>query len=183
MSKLDTAMMEMADFVYEDTQLRISIDTYPSNFVTKVASQYGVVFTKESWCCSTAYKKIIYSLRDQRKSMGKLDSQSVRELIAAVKRDELDKKMRVKARESNRATWQKNADRKWLKVRYQALRRDGAKCACCGLTRKDNVKLHVDHIKPVSKYPLLKYDLDNLQVLCEKCNIGKSNLYEDDWRY
>lgn len=49
-------------------------------------------------------------------------------------------------------------------------------------TAKDGVKIHVDHIKPVSLFPMLKYDMDNLQVLCELCNIGKSNTDDTDWR-
>jgi 5-methylcytosine-specific restriction endonuclease McrA len=42
--------------------------------------------------------------------------------------------------------------------------------------------MHVDHIKPRSKYPALELAEDNLQVLCELCNIGKSNTNETDWR-
>jgi hypothetical protein len=42
--------------------------------------------------------------------------------------------------------------------------------------------MHVDHIKPRSKYPDLELSRQNLQVLCEDCNLGKSNKYEDDWR-
>ncbi|MCH7696168.1 MAG: HNH endonuclease [Proteobacteria bacterium] len=38
----------------------------------------------------------------------------------------------------------------------------------------------MDHIKPVSKYPELARDLNNLQVLCEDCNVSKGNQHEDD---
>ena len=48
----------------------------------------------------------------------------------------------------------------------------------CGSTER----IHVDHIKPRSKYPELELDINNLQVLCEDCNIGKSNIDETDWR-
>lgn len=47
---------------------------------------------------------------------------------------------------------------------------------------KDGKVMHVDHIKPKSLHPELKYELSNLQVLCEDCNIGKSNLDDTDWR-
>lgn len=36
-------------------------------------------------------------------------------------------------------------------MRYDVLRRDGFKCVKCGRGREDGVKLHVDHIKPVSR--------------------------------
>lgn len=49
-------------------------------------------------------------------------------------------------------------------MRYDVLRRDG-------------VKLHVDHIKPVSRGG--KSVMDNLQTLCEDCNCGKGNKYEE----
>ena len=66
--------------------------------------------------------------------------------------------------------------REWLDIRYQVLKRDNFMCQVCGATKLDG-KLHVDHIKPLSLYPKLKLDKNNLQVLCEKCNLGKSNLH------
>ena len=70
----------------------------------------------------------------------------------------------------------------WLSLRYQVLKRYGFQCMACGRGRKDGVILHVDHIKPRSKYPELELAVDNLQVLCESCNLGKSNKYIDDFR-
>jgi hypothetical protein len=72
--------------------------------------------------------------------------------------------------------------RPWLDIRYQALMKHGAKCQCCGRSRHDGVTIHVDHIKSRSKYPHLELSLDNLQVLCNECNVGKSNRDETDWR-
>lgn len=73
-------------------------------------------------------------------------------------------------------------DKRWLRVRYEVLARDGAKCACCGSTAADGKVMHVDHIKPFSKAPELIYDASNLQVLCADCNIGKGNRDATDWR-
>ena len=71
----------------------------------------------------------------------------------------------------------------WRRLRYQVLRIHQAKCMCCGRSPKDHgVVLHVDHIKPRSKHPHLELDLNNLQVLCEDCNLGKLNQDETDWR-
>ena|ERR1700676_1411336 len=65
----------------------------------------------------------------------------------------------------------------WRKLRFKILRKYGFRCMACGL---DNTKtvLHVDHIKPRSKYPSFELDPNNLQVLCEDCNMGKSDKYE-----
>ena len=70
----------------------------------------------------------------------------------------------------------------WPKLRAIILKRDHGRCRCCGATAKHGVRLHVDHIKPRSKYPELALDGDNLQVLCEICNLSKSNKDETDWR-
>lgn len=69
--------------------------------------------------------------------------------------------------------------REWAELRYKTLVKYGKVCQCCGA---DKVVLHVDHIKPRSKYPHLELDIDNLQVLCETCNVGKSNKDVTDWR-
>lgn len=67
----------------------------------------------------------------------------------------------------------------WRMVRYEILRRDGAKCACCRTTEKP---VHVDHIKPLRVFWALRLDPNNLQVLCEDCNVGKGTRHADDWR-
>lgn len=70
----------------------------------------------------------------------------------------------------------------WKQVRYRVLQKHGARCLVCGATRRDGVRLHVDHIKPRSLHPELELEESNLQVLCEPCNIGKLNRDETDWR-
>lgn len=52
-------------------------------------------------------------------------------------------------------------------------------CAACGKNSK--IRVHVDHIKPRSRYPELRYLKTNLQILCDKCNIHKSDYDGDDW--
>lgn len=75
------------------------------------------------------------------------------------------------------------AGKRWQLLRYEVLRKRGARCECCGQSpRTDGISVHVDHIKPRSKYPELAFDESNLQVLCEDCNFGKSNRDETDWR-
>lgn len=69
----------------------------------------------------------------------------------------------------------------WREVRYKALVLHGRACMCCG-EMPPKIILHVDHIKPRSKYPQLELELDNLQILCEDCNLGKSNKDDTDFR-
>lgn len=61
-------------------------------------------------------------------------------------------------------------------LRYDVLRRDGFRCVICGASAEEGVTLHVDHIIPIAKGG--KSVLNNLQTLCERCNLGKSDKYE-----
>lgn len=72
---------------------------------------------------------------------------------------------------------------KWRELRYIALEKSGGACVLCGARASDGVQLHVDHIVPRSRNIGLQYSLDNLQVLCQDCNLGKSNFDDTDWRY
>ncbi|NTU49425.1 MAG: HNH endonuclease [Desulfobulbaceae bacterium] len=70
----------------------------------------------------------------------------------------------------------------WKALRYKAFAQYGNKCQACGRSPKDGIVLHVDHIKPRFKYPELALSIDNVQILCADCNLGKSNKYEIDHR-
>lgn len=61
------------------------------------------------------------------------------------------------------------------RLRFLVLKRDHFKCCACGASpaKDPSVVLHVDHIKPWSKGG--ETTLDNLQTLCSKCNLGKSD--------
>lgn len=60
------------------------------------------------------------------------------------------------------------------RLRALVLMRDGARCRLCGAVPGDGVRLHVDHVKPWSKDG--ETVLENLQILCNVCNIGKSDV-------
>ena len=72
----------------------------------------------------------------------------------------------------------------WKRVRYEAIKINGQRCQCCGWRPGDTDHGHlvVDHIKPRSKFPGLALSVGNLQVLCNDCNMGKSNIWADDFR-
>lgn len=67
----------------------------------------------------------------------------------------------------------------WQFLRKRTLKRYGCICMKC---KSKNTEMHVDHIKPRSKYPELERDENNLQVLCRGCNMIKSNKNEIDYR-
>ena len=61
------------------------------------------------------------------------------------------------------------------KLRYRVLKRDHFKCCACGASpaKDPAVELHIDHIIPWSKGG--ETVLENLQTLCSRCNLGKSD--------
>jgi len=62
------------------------------------------------------------------------------------------------------------------RLRFIAMRRDNFKCKNCGRSPATDptIILHVDHIKAWANGG--ETVLENLQTLCSKCNIGKSDL-------
>ena len=66
------------------------------------------------------------------------------------------------------------ATREWRSLRWDVISNASGKCSVCGKSKKEHgVIMHVDHIKPRSKFQELELDKNNLQLLCEECNIGK----------
>ncbi len=64
-------------------------------------------------------------------------------------------------------------------LRYEVMKRDGFRCVLCGRSAiEDHVRLHVDHIRPVSKGG--KTEMSNLRTLCQDCNLGKSDKFDPD---
>jgi len=64
-------------------------------------------------------------------------------------------------------------------LRYQVLKASGGKCALCGI-HKDDSPIDVDHIIPKSQGG--SNELSNLQALCYRCNRGKGNKDNTDFR-
>ena len=67
-----------------------------------------------------------------------------------------------------------------LRTRFIVLSRDRFCCCLCGASpsKDPSIQLQVDHVVPWSLGG--ETIIDNLQTLCQKCNIGKSNtLWKD----
>ena len=73
--------------------------------------------------------------------------------------------------------------KEWRALRVRVLEKYKCSCMMCVQSPKvHGIVIHVDHIKPRSKRPDLSLDFNNLQLLCEACNMGKSNKYSTDYR-
>lgn len=70
----------------------------------------------------------------------------------------------------------------WRTLRYAALKNSDGRCNCCGASAGDGAVLHCDHVIPRYKAPHLALEIDNIQILCGDCNIGKGAWDDTDWR-
>lgn len=86
------------------------------------------------------------------------------------------------SRESFYKSWE------WRELRMVVLKKYGRRCMCCGATPDDvaidgsPVRIVVDHIKPLSLHWELRLSPNNLQVLCDECNMGKGAWDSTDYR-
>ena len=64
------------------------------------------------------------------------------------------------------------------RLRFIVMKRDKFKCCMCGASpaKDPTVELHVDHIVPWARGG--ESTIDNLQTLCKRCNLGKSDTIE-----
>lgn len=162
---------------------------------------------KEDWLCSeecrealkvkhAGYEEMLQRIDERNREEARIKNEKRRilnekriEKRAAKKRsraeraETLKKKVMAQAAQIRSLKQSKPTDfystREWQELRYRAIRTHGRVCMCCRTTEG---QMHVDHIKPRSKFPNLELCFENLQVLCRDCNLGKSNKDETDWR-
>lgn len=71
--------------------------------------------------------------------------------------------------------WKNGSTKGWRVIRERVLQRDGRCCQQCG---QSEGKMHVDHIVPKR---LNGTDLmENLQTLCQYCNLSKGGRFFSD---
>jgi 5-methylcytosine-specific restriction endonuclease McrA len=63
--------------------------------------------------------------------------------------------------------------REWKQLRWKVLIASDGRCSMCGRNKGDGVTLHVDHVRPRSRFPRLELEQTNLLVMCADCNLGK----------
>ena len=74
--------------------------------------------------------------------------------------------------------WEKLPERNiTTNKRYEVLKRAWFKCQACWEkpNKYNDIVLHIDHINPASLW--WSNNIENLQVLCDKCNISKGKFY------
>lgn len=142
----------------------------------------GVPEEKSFWQIKTASLLVmLFDKNPNASAISGVSKKDMQKLLVKAKRE--------KAKEYRLQKYKQPASRsgfydtdEWKSIRYKVLVKYGATCQCCGATRADGVKIHVDHIKPRSKHPELELSFENLQVLCEPCNMGKRARDQTDWR-
>ncbi len=118
------------------------------------------------------YVDMLYSSPKGQVNLSKRDSFCFDDLfvcLESVSRSYLDKETRSRLMAVERGEISDS-------LRYDILNRDDFTCVICGASARLGVRLHVDHIIPVSKGG--KSDPSNLRTLCERCNMGKSDKME-----
>lgn len=94
--------------------------------------------------------------------------QNISKSLMGIKRSEETKeKIRLAKLEDRSWSWKGGISKPLV------FRRFDWTCQICGL--RDPEIMEVDHIKPVRKFPHLKKNVKNLQVLCPNCHARKSN--------
>ena len=103
------------------------------------------------------------------------EQRKARQTIQAVERDHREWRRRA-ARETNIRNPLSR------EMRLTVFTRDGFRCRSCGYQAHDSRgrRLHVDHIVPVALGGT--NNLDNLQTLCDLCNIKKSDKLPDEFK-
>lgn len=84
--------------------------------------------------------------------------------------------VKIKDREEYRRSKEYERSKMSDSLRYDIMQRDGFRCVLCGSKASDDIRLHVDHVIPVSKGG--KTVKNNLRTLCQSCNLGKRDKYD-----
>lgn len=82
-----------------------------------------------------------------------------------IRKEKIDQLSKKKTSTTKRKAFTKS-------IRHEVFKKCNYRCVECGAT-KDQTSLHIDHILPISKGG--NDELNNLQILCQACNLAKHN--------
>ena len=131
----------------------------------EIERQFGKQFTLQPPCEFFLVIDVTYTSPAGRSSCHRRFTISSEQLLSAL--------MQAQKRGTEAERRKKERAKVTPKLRYQVLQRDHFRCVRCGASASDGVRLHVDHIIPISRGG--KTEMRNLQTLCETCNLGKGN--------
>ncbi len=137
---------------YRDKYSRKPKEKFPCAFCGKTI----VGFRSKKKCCSQECNKKLWRKNNPKRSSFHT----------------LQRKKKIKERSDGSFTFEV-----WQEMRKQC----DYTCLVCGL-REPEIKLTIDHIKPLDKGGL--HTVSNIQPLCVVCNCRKNNRYREDegWR-
>ena len=153
---------------------RVISDKELFNEMERIWNKVGQRPSRTEW--ETSEPKISYNTYKQRfggwtnACLNFIEYKMGREILADISPALKQEVKKSKERPINRNT--RNIP---LGIRLKVLSRDNFHCVFCGKSPVTNagIQLQIDHIIPFSKGG--KNVLDNLQTLCNECNLGKSN--------
>lgn len=125
---------------------------------------------------NSRYNELEKSLQEKRRIQQEKEEKQKRDIEEKKKAEQALARMLKREEERRKEAIKRERSKVSPSLRYDVMRRDGFRCVICGRGQKDGVKLHVDHIKPVSKGG--KTEFSNLRTLCDECNLGKSDKYD-----
>jgi len=180
---------------YTKRQINIGQKRFPGKWKSKMIGQQVPLDFWERFVAAAGKKGKGYSQRKKKKllntiSPDKGDDWSWKPTLADIpklkssKNNKNQNKNKIKKQKVTKLSSKEfYMSKEWRILRVKVLEKFECKCMMCGRSPKEHgIVIHVDHIKPRSNYPELALSFNNLQLLCEDCNLGKLNRYETDWR-
>ena len=159
-----------SDLLLEIQRLWITLGRQPTTTdVKKNLSKYSLnTFTRRFGGWRQALQEFVNFVEDGECSYAHDESQREEDTLSAVS-EPSSQQCIVHTYNTNRTPN--------YRLRFKVMQRDSFRCCVCGASpaKDPAVVLHVDHITPWSKGG--ETVMPNLQTLCSKCNLGKSDLY------
>lgn len=166
-----------------------------NNWITITCMECGVPYRTIDWKSRKHWKQVFCSLpcKAKKKKEGGLKSvhraggltKKQRRILRAQNRKKIRKERGASVNFKRYSQSKKSNDfylsGAWRVLRYEVLKKYGNSCMSCGISCRGK-QLHIDHIKPRAVFPELSLDINNLQVLCADCNIGKGAWDMTDFR-
>jgi 5-methylcytosine-specific restriction endonuclease McrA len=171
----DIAVFATYEIRYEDLEARLGCSSSPALTAERFERIERMLFTRmrlpDPVCVAAVRCAVTYTSPKGRNSY-----QRALEWNFDGLRYGLEEMRRIREhRTTTQFLRQQERNRMTGRLRAEILTRDGSRCRMCGATPAHGATLHIDHIVPVSHGG--RTIPENLQTLCQDCNLGKSNVF------